>query len=241
MLSSFIPVLKAKNKVVFMKIKDLPRVDRPREKLLRYGPRKLNNSELVAIILGSGQKGENAIDLAKKLLRKFPNSQLSNTSIKHLIEVPGIGKTKAGQIVACFELGKRLLKNKRFKLVLSPKDVWNELQDVRGNKKEYFIIFYLDIGNQIIKKETVSIGNLNTSIVHPREVFEPAITNFAAQIIIAHNHPSGNDRPSEEDIALTQKLIKAGEILGIEVVDHVIVTTSHYFSFKEKGLIKIND
>jgi len=220
-----------------MKIKDLPKIERPRERLLKYGVNKLSNSELIAIILGSGKKGENVIDLAKKLLKKFPNNQLSNTLIKHLIEIPGIGKTKACQIVACFELGKRFLKNKQSQLILSPKDIWNDLKDIRDKKKEHCVIFYLDVRNQVIKKEVISIGSLNTSLIHPREVFEPAIKNLAGQIILAHNHPSGENQPSEDDLAITNQLIKAGKILGINIVDHVIVTTGGYYSFKEKGLI----
>ena len=220
-----------------MKIKDLPKIERPRERLLKYGVNKLSNSELIAIILGSGKKGENVIDLAKKLLKKFPNNQLSNTLIKHLIEIPGIGKTKACQIVACFELGKRFLKNKQSQLILSPKDIWNDLKDIRDKKKEHCVIFYLDVRNQVIKKEVISIGSLNTSLIHPREVFEPAIKNLAGQIILAHNHPSGENQPSEDDLAITNQLVKAGKILGINIVDHVIVTTGGYYSFKEKGLI----
>lgn len=220
-----------------MKIKDLPRINRPREKLLKYGVNKLSNTELLAVILGSGKKGENVIDLAKKLIKKFPNNQLLNISIKHLTEVSGIGKTKACQLSACFELGKRLLKNKQATLILSPKDIWNEMKNIRDNKKEHFVIFYLDIRNQVIKKEVISIGNLNNSLVHPREVFEPAIKNLCAQIIIAHNHPSGENTPSKEDIKITKNLIEAGKILGIEIIDHIIVTANHYFSFKEKNLL----
>ena len=220
-----------------MKIKDIPRVDRPREKLFHYGPNKISNTELLAIILGSGKKGENVIDLAKKLLKKFPKDQLINIPIKRLIGIKGIGATKACQIVACFELGKRLLKNKQINLIITPKDIWNEMKEIRNNKKEYFVVFYLDNRNQLIKKEIVSIGTLNASLVHPREVFEPAVRNLAGQIILAHNHPSGDCQPSEEDLLITERLIKAGKILGIEILDHVIVTTEHFFSFKEKGLL----
>lgn len=221
-----------------MKIKELPKIERPREKLIRYGPQKLSNSELLAIILGSGKKGENVLQLAKKVLKEFPKNQLVNVSIKHLIEVEGIGSTKACQIVSCFELGKRFLKNKAINLVMTPKDVWSEMKEVRNNKKEYFVVFYLDNRNQLIKKEVISIGTLNTSLVHPREVFEPAIKNFTSQIIISHNHPSGEDKPSEEDIQITKRLIEAGKILGIEIIDHVVVTSDSYFSFQEHQLIK---
>jgi len=221
-----------------MKIKELPKVDRPREKLLKYGPEKLTNSELIAIILSSGKKGENVLQLAKKVLKKFPNDQLANIPIKRLIGIEGIGRTKACQIVSCFELGKRLLKNKVISIVMTPKDVWNEMKEIRNNKKEYFVVFYLDSRNQLIKKEVISIGTLNSSLVHPREVFEPAVKNLTSQIIISHNHPSGENKPSEEDIKITQRLIEAGKILGIEIIDHVVVTSESYFSFQEHRLIK---
>jgi len=220
-----------------MKIKDLPRVNRPREKLIKYGPEKLTNSELLAIILSVGNKGENVLQLATRLLKKFPNNQLVNIPIKRLIGIEGIGNTKACQIVACFELGKRLLKNKTSQLIMSPKDVWEDLKDLRDNKKEHFIIFYLDNQNQVIKKEIISIGTINSSLVHPREVFEPAVKNLASQIIIAHNHPSGESQPSNEDLQITKRLIEAGKILGIEIIDHVIVTRNNFFSFREKNII----
>ena len=220
-----------------MKIKDLPKIERPREKLLKYGVDKLSNTELLAVILGSGKKGENAIALAAKVIRKLPNNQLINASIHRLIETSGIGKTKACQIVACFELGRRLLKNKQSTLIVSPQTVWDELRDIRDNKKEYFVVFYLDARNQVIKKEIVSIGNLNSSLVHPREVFEPAVRNLCAQIILAHNHPSGDASPSEDDLKITKRLVEAGKILGIEIVDHVIITKDGFFSFKAKKII----
>lgn len=149
----------------------------------------------------------------------------------------GLGPAKACEIVACFELGKRLLKDKKAELYLKPEDVFGQLKDIRDNKKEHFVILYLDTRNQEIKKEIISIGSLNASLVHPREVFEPAVRNTAAQIIIAHNHPSGDTNPSTEDIHISQRLVEAGKIMGIEVIDHVIVAKNSYFSFKEKGLI----
>lgn len=144
---------------------------------------------------------------------------------------------KACEIVACFELGKRLLQRKQAEIYLKPKDVWDELKDLRSHKKEHFVIFYLDSRNQEIKREVISIGSLNTNLVHPREVFEPAVRNLAAQIILAHNHPSGDPEPSEDDLEITKKLVESGKILGIEVVDHIIVTKNGFLSFKEKGLI----
>lgn len=157
-----------------VKIKDLPKIERPREKLERYGPERLSNSELLAILLGSGQKGINVVELSKRILNKFNRDGLSRANVKELKNAFGLGSAKACEIVACFELGRRLLQNKRFSLILSPKDVWQELKDIRDNKKEHFVIFFLDARNQEIKREIISVGSLNANLVHPREVFEPA-------------------------------------------------------------------
>ncbi|MBI2595621.1 DNA repair protein RadC [Candidatus Daviesbacteria bacterium] len=220
-----------------MKIKDLPKIDRPREKLIRYGPEKLSNSELLAILLGTGIKGINVVELSNKILKKFTGNNLTRADVKALKNTTGLGETKACEIVACFELGKRLLKEKKTELILSPKDVWEQLKDIRDLKKEHFMVFYLDTRNQEICREIISIGTLNESLVHPREVFEPAIRNSAAQIIIAHNHPSGNPDPSEEDIKITAKLADAGKLLGIELFDHIIVTGEGFFSMSKENLV----
>ena len=158
-------------------------------------------------------------------------------SIKELKNTFGLGSAKACEISACFELGRRLLQNKQSALILEPKDVWNELKDIRDHKKEHFVTFFLDARNQEIKREIISIGSLNANLVHPREVFEPAIRHLAAQIIIAHNHPSGDTEPSEEDLGITKRLVEASKILGIDILDHVIVAKTGHFSFKEKKLL----
>lgn len=221
-----------------MRIKEMPLILRPREKLIKYGVKKLSLTELLALIFGSGQKGENVLNLAKKVLLHFGKNKLPQASFNQLIKIKGLGPAKTSQIIAAFELAKRLTKKPKKLLITKPKIIWQQLQEIRDKKKEYFVVFYLDSQNQLIKKEVISIGTLNASLVHPREVFEPAITNFSAQIIIAHNHPSGNSQPSEDDILLTNKLIKAGQILDIPLLDHVIVTENHYFSFQENKLIK---
>ena len=219
-----------------MKIKDLAKIERPREKLEKYGPGKLSNSELLAILLRVGGKGINVVELAEKILKKFSGHGLATAQFTELKNTFGLGPAKACEIMACFELGRRLLKDKKSKLMLSPQDAWDELTDIRDHKKEHFVIFYLDTRNQQIKRETISIGTLNSNLVHPREVFEPAIQHAAAHILVAHNHPSGNTEPSTEDIAVTKRLVEAGKLLGIEVVDHVIVTKAGFSSFKELGL-----
>ena len=220
-----------------MKIKDIPKIERPREKLEKYGPEKLSNSELLAILLRTGGKGINVVELSNKILKKFSKEGLNKATFKELKNTFGLGAAKACEIVACFELSRRLLKNKKSVLLLSPKDVWKELKDIRSNRKEHFVIFFLDARNQEIKREIISIGSLNANLVHPREVFEPAVKHIAAQIIVAHNHPSGNSEPSEDDLEITKRLVKSGEILGIEVLDHIIVTKNDFFSFKENKLI----
>lgn len=219
------------------RIKDLPRIERPREKLMQYGAGRLSNSELLAIILRSGKKGENVVDLANKVLKKYKAENLPGLSFSELKTFPGLGPAKACEILACFELGKRLLKGKIAGLYLRPEDVWKELRDIRDHKKEHFVIFFLDSRNQEIKREIISVGSLNASLVHPREVFEPAVKNLAAQVILAHNHPSGDPEPSKDDLELNKRLVEAGKILGIEVIDHIIIGKAGFLSFKEKGLL----
>lgn len=220
-----------------VKIKDIPRVERPREKLAKYGPGKLSSQELLAILLKSGKKGQNVIELADKILKKFKGGKLANSAYEELKNFSGVGPVKACEIIACFELGKRLLKDKKSVLILSPEAAWQELKDIRSHKKEHFVVFYLDTRHQMIKKEIISIGSLNANLVHPREVFEPAIKNLAAQIIVAHNHPSGDAEPSADDLDITKRLVEAGKILGIEIIDHIIVTEKSFLSFSERKLI----
>lgn len=219
------------------KIKDLPKIERPREKLIQYGSERLSNSELLAIILRSGKKGENVIDLANKILKKYRTENLPNLTYQELKDFSGLGPAKACEIIACFELGKRILKGKVASFYLKPEDVWRELKDIREHKKEHFVIFFLDSRNQEIKREVISVGSLNANLVHPREVFEPAVKNLAAQVILAHNHPSGDTEPSEDDLEINKRLVEAGKILGIEVIDHIIVTKDEFLSFKDRGLI----
>ncbi len=218
-------------------IKELPKVERPREKLMQYGPEKLSNSELLAILLRSGTKEENVVELSNKILKRFSANELPNLTFDDLKNYPGLGPAKACEIVACFELGKRLLKDKKAEIYLKPREIWEELKDLRDYKKEHFVIFYLDSRNQEIKREIISVGSLNANLVHPREVFEPAVRNLAAQIILAHNHPSGDPEPSEDDLEITKRLVESGKILGIEIVDHIIVVKNGFLSFNEKNLI----
>lgn len=220
-----------------MKIKDLPKIDRPREKLEKYGPERLSDSELLAILLRTGSEGINVVELANKIMKKFSGVGLAKASAKELKNTFGLGAAKACEIVACFELGRRLLQNKQATLILSPQDVWEQLKDIRDNKKEHFVIFFLDTRNQEIKREIISVGSLNANLVHPREVFEPAVRYLAAQVILTHNHPAGDSEPSQEDLEITKQLVDAGKLLGIEVKDHVIVSKTNFFSFNEHKLL----
>jgi len=221
------------------KIKDIPKSARPREKLIKHGPQFLRDSELLAILIGSGYKGKNVLQLAKDTLSKYQSKNLPKLTYQELITQKGIGKVAACRILAAFELSTRLLLDQDDEAVViqSPKDAYQLLKPIIKYQKEHFIGLYLNARNQLIYQETISIGSLNANIVHPREVFEPAIAKHALSIIIAHNHPSGSTEPSEEDLQITKRLIKAGKLLGIEIVDHLIIAGRRLLSFKEKGLI----
>ncbi len=220
-----------------MPIKNIHKIEQPRERLEKYGAGKLSDAELFAILLRTGPKGTGVLELSKKILKQFNGNKLAFASFGELKNIHGIGPAKACEIVACFELGRRLLKDKIAALILSPREVWEELKDLRDSKKEHFMVFFLDTQNQEIKREVISIGTLNASLIHPREVFEPAIKHLASHIIIAHNHPSGSLEASDEDLAVTKRLVDAGRLLGIEVLDHIIITKTGYISLKEKNLL----
>ena len=220
-------------------IKDLPEFERPREKLVKKGAKALKKEELLAILLRTGLKGKNAIEVANDVLARYGNKKLLDASYEELRNMRGVGHTKAVQILAAVELGSRLFKEKTEKEIYinSPEDIVKELAHIRENKKENFVALYLDARNKLIYKETISIGSLNANLVHPREVFEPAVRHLAAQIVLAHNHPSGDPEPSEDDLEITKRLTESGKILGIEVVDHIIITKTGFTSFKEKNLL----
>lgn len=221
-------------------IHDLPKEERPRERLVKFGEEALSVQELLQIILGRGVAGESVAVTAQKLLTQFGNLQkLSEASIKELSEIKGIGGAKATQIKAVFEIGRRVAIQDvpyKGKEIISPEQVYQLMRSkLKNYHKEHFYIIFLDVRNWSVAE--VSVGSLNTSVVHPREVFAEAIKNKAASVIFAHNHPSGNPEPSESDIATTKKLIDGGKILGISVLDHVIITKKTFLSMKEKGLI----
>jgi DNA repair protein RadC len=219
------------------KIKDFPAHLRPREKLIEKGPAGLKDKELLAILLGTGRAGKNVLEIAEEILAKHPMKNLLVLDYEKLAQVKGIGPGKACSLLAAFELTKRALEveDNNLPAINSAKDAVAQLQELRAAKKEHFVALYLNARNQLIHKETISIGTLNASLVHPREIFEPALRLLASQIIVAHNHPSGDITPSDEDLKITSRLRSAGELLGIEVLDHIIIVEKNFSSLKESG------
>ena len=215
------------------KINELHNHDKPREKLLKKGPSSLKDYELLAILLGSGVKGKDIICLSKEIIKLF-EKDFSALDIEKLLQVHGLGAAKASQILASIELSKRYL-IKQNKKITSAQDVYNELLKYHDKKQEYFLTLYLDGANHIHETRVITIGTLNQSLVHPREVFAPAIEYRCASIIIAHNHPSGILKPSPEDITVTNRLKESSKILGIELLDHIIFTKNGYISLRDDG------
>ena len=221
-------------------IHDLPKEERPRERLVEFGEQALSVQELLQIILGRGIAGESVVITAQKLLSQFGSLQkLAEASIEELSLIKGIGLAKATQIKAVFEIGRRISNQSlsyKSKELTDPKKVYQLIKSkLKDYHKEHFYIIVLNSRNWSVAE--VSVGSLNASIVHPREVFAEAIKNNAASVIFVHNHPSGDTEPSEDDLEITKRLIEAGKILGIEVIDHIIVTKNDFLSFKEKKLI----
>jgi len=222
-----------------MKIYSLPLHLRPREKLKRLGASQLKDYELLALLLRSGTAKKSVLDVSKQMLYKNSITDLVRLPLDQLCEIKGLGESKASTMLAAFEIGRRIYgKNEELISLSEPADVAEQLGSIKNATKEHFVIFLLNARNQLIKKETVSIGTLSASLVHPREVFEPAIKHNSATIIISHNHPSGDPTPSDADISITSQLLKAGEIMGIEILDHVIVAPHKYISMKREGYIK---
>ncbi|ACL76892.1 RadC family protein [Ruminiclostridium cellulolyticum] len=226
-----------------LKIKELPVCERPYEKMSEVGAESLSNAELLAIIIKTGTKSYTAVELAQMVLKLSQDGRLSslnNVSIEQFMKVKGIGRVKAIQIKAVLEFSKRVATSNGIvrHVVNSPGDVSNlMMEEMRYLKKEMFKAILLDTKNKVLKTESISIGSLNASIVHPREVFSEAVKCGCNSIIFIHNHPSGDPTPSKEDLQTTDRLINAGNILGIKVLDHIILGDGRYVSLKEQGFI----
>lgn len=216
--------------------------ERPREKLLNFGAEVLTNSELIAILINNGTKNKSAIDLAKELLGKHENKlfELTRCEVDSFKSLDGIGDAKAATLAAAFELGKRIkIENLNIKDKITSPDKIGQyfIQKLASETVEKFFAIYLSTANKIIKEKQITSGTLNASLVHPREVFKTAVSVSANSIILVHNHPSGNTRPSNADIEVTNQLVKAGKMMDIQILDHLIIAGNTYFSFKSEGLI----
>lgn len=220
-------------------LRNVPHEERPRERMIQYGAEALSHTELLAILLRTGTKRESAVHLAGKILKECGNLRnLLDMSMSELTAIEGIGPAKAVQLRAGIELGRRIVRsgNGEVVTVRKPQDAANYvMEELRYLKKEHFICLFLNTKNHIIARETLSIGTLNASLVHPREVFRAAVKAGSASIICVHNHPSGDPMPSPEDIALTKRLVEAGELMGIEVLDHLVIGDGRFISLKEHG------
>jgi DNA repair protein RadC len=220
-----------------MKIKDLPDSSKPRERFLKFGKEALSDAELFAIILRTGTINENVVEMSNRLIKEYSLEKLFDCSLKELQSIKGIGPSKAMQILAMAELGKRYAQSKNpIKKISCAEDVFNYFHErLKDEKQENFYALLLNNQNHIVKEEFISKGVLDAAILHPREVFRPAIKNSTSKIILVHNHPSGNPEPSEEDIEITHKIIEVGKLIDIKVLDHVIIGSEKYWSWVEEN------
>ncbi len=217
-------------------INQLHTIDKPRERLLKYGLSSLKNYELIAILLGSGVKGKDIIKLSREIERFF-DTDFETIDLNSLQNIHGLGVAKASQILSAIELSRRYLIKEPHKKISCANDVFEELKPYKNKQQEHFLALYLDGANNLYETRVITIGTLNQSLVHPREVFSQAIEKRCASIIVAHNHPSGILEASREDIEVTQRLKQSGQILGIELLDHIIFTKDAFVSLKEEGVL----
>lgn len=221
-----------------MKLHDISPENRPRERLEFQGPEALSDAELLALILKSGTKNSNVLEICQKILSKYGLDGLSTTTLHELQQEHGIGKAKASQIIGLFELYKR---TQRVTTVNTPIKSAAEIAMIytprmKHLKKEHFMAIYLDTKNKVICDQVITVGTLNASLVHPREVFHGAIRNLAHSVVVIHNHPSGDPAPSDADLEVTEKLAQTGEVMGIDLLDHVIITEDKYWSWNEQKI-----
>jgi len=222
-----------------MKLKNLPKTDRPREKLIQKGPQNLKDEELLAVLLGTGREGKNVIEVAKQILNKYSKKRLLKLTYSDLSKIKGIGPAKSCTILAATELIKRSLRigEETLPIIHSTKDVIAQAVYLRDKTREHLMGIYLNARNEMVFKKPIFIGTLNANLVHPREIFNEALKQNAVSVILVHNHPSGDPEPSEDDLTITKRILEAGKIMGIDVLDHVIITKTKIFSFEDKKLI----
>ncbi len=222
-------------------VQQMPLEERPRERLLQLGPEAVASSELLAIILGSGTRGQSVIQMAQELISKFGSlKNLAEATIQELCDIKGMGRAKAVQVKAAMTLASRLSQyDKSLKYKIDhPLRAYHLIREMLENeKRELFVVILMDTKSCLIEQQVVSVGTLSRSLVHPREVFYPAIRHKAASLLLAHNHPSGDPTPSQEDIDVTKKLVDVGKLMGIPVKDHLIVGHNQYISMREKGSV----
>jgi len=226
-------ILDNQNRKYILKIRDLPSEEKPREKLLKHGPLALSTNELLAIVLNTGTKKEEVLAMSSRVVKEYGEKSLANHSNpKAMAEDLDIPLIKATQIVACAELGRRFFQKSsgRAAIIRTAKDVFDHVRDMRELSKEHLRGIYVNTHHRVIHDEVISIGTVNANIIHPREVFKPALEYSAAAIVLVHNHPSGITKPSEADIEVTKQLVEAGRILGVDLLDHVIVTKNKFVS-----------
>ena len=222
-----------------VKIKDLPKVERPREKLILRGAQNLKDQELLAILLRTGREGKNVLEIAKQILNRYSKKRLLKLNYQDLIKIKGVDSAKACTILAAAELVERALKvrNESLPIVQSVKDVVMQVSYLREKTREHLMAIYLNARNELLYRKHIFTGTLNASLIHPREIFQEALSQNAASVILVHNHPSGDPEPSQDDLEITKRLTEAGKIMGIDILDHIIITKTKIFSFKEKNLI----
>ena len=222
-----------------LSVQDLEEAERPRERLFTLGPGVLGDIDLVTLLFGTGGAGEGVLETASRVVRSVNLRRIHLVATEDLLAISGVGPARAAQLLAAAEIGRRLWPDADpVPLVRGPENIFELTRDIRNSKREHFVGFYLNSRNQVIRREIISIGSLNASIVHPREVFVPAIAVSAASLILAHNHPSGDPTPSEEDLSITRRIQESGRLLGIELLDHVVVARDSYASFKERRLLR---
>ncbi|MBB6729313.1 RadC family protein [Cohnella zeiphila] len=222
-------------------IREIPQDERPRERMIKQGASALKDAELLAILLGTGTRNESAIRLAERIIQECGGlRRFAESSWDELTQIRGVGPAKSLQLQASIELGRRLARSRLPDMIRisRPQDAADLLmEELRHLREEHFVCLFLNTKNQVIGRQTLSIGSLNASVVHPREVYRAAIRRSSASILCAHNHPSGDPTPSPEDVSLTRRLAEAGELIGIELLDHLVIGDNRFISLKEAGCL----